>query len=112
MSPQDAAPPEGSSGMNVWLRAQVLALACLQAQGVFAQTPVAIVEEVKGKIPGLEAMDYLLPGQTFHLSQDCSVAIGYLKSCVRETIRGGEVEIGNEQSTVEKGLVERGRVEC
>lgn len=98
--------------MNVSIRAHVLALACLQTQSAFAQTPVAIVEEVKGKIPGLEAMDYLVSGQTFRLSQDCSVAIDYLKSCVRETIRGGEVEIGTEQSTVVEGLVQRGRVEC
>ena len=98
--------------MKVSLRACIYALACIAAQAAFAQTPVAIVEEVKGRIAGLEAMDYLVPGRTFRLSQDETVVIGYLKSCIHELIHGGLVEIGNEQSTVDKGVVERAKVEC
>ena len=98
--------------MKVSLGARVLALACVQAQFALAQAPVAIVEEVKGVIPGLEAMDYLVPGQRFRVSQDETVVLGYLKSCINETIRAGAVEIGNERSTVEQGLVERTTVEC
>ena len=86
--------------------------ACFQAHAVSAQTPVAIVEDVKGQIAGLEVMDYLVPGRTLRLPRDETVVIGYLKSCVRETIHGGTVEIGDQQSTVEAGVIERGKVEC
>ena len=98
--------------MNVSLRACLFSAACFEAQAAFAQAPVAIVEDVKGSVAGIEAMDYLVPGQSFRLSPDQAVVIGYLKSCVHETIRGGAVEIGNEQSTVERGVVERAKVEC
>lgn len=90
----------------------VLFIACVQAHAASAQTPVAIVEDVKGHIAGVELMEYLLPGRTLRLARDDTVVIGYLKSCVRETIHGGTVEIGDEQSTVEAGVVERGKVEC
>ena len=77
-----------------------------------AEAPVAIVEDVKGKVEGLEAMDYLAKGRTFRLSEDESVVVSYLASCVREAIRGGTVEIGETESKVELGVVERGKVEC
>ena len=98
--------------MGVSVRVGVFALACFYAHTGFAQSPVAIVEEIKGNIPGLEAMDYLVPGRTFRLSQDETVVIGYLNSCIHETIHGGVVEIGSKQSLVEKGVVERTKVEC
>ena len=85
---------------------------CVQAHAASAQTPVAIVEDVKGQIAGLEAMDYLVSGRTLWLAGDETVVIGYLKSCVRETIHGGTVKIGDKQSTVEAGDIERARVEC
>jgi hypothetical protein len=98
--------------MNFSRKTYFLLAACVQAQSASAQSPVAIVEDVKGQIVGLEVMDYLVSGRTFRLAQDETVVIGYLKSCVRETIHGGTVEIGDEQSTVEAGVVERGRIEC
>ena len=90
----------------------LLITVCVQAHAASAQTPVAIIEDVKGQIAGLEAMDYLVSGRTLWLAGDETVVIGYLKSCVRETIHGGTVKIGDKQSTVEAGDIERARVEC
>jgi len=90
----------------------LLFTAWLQAHAASAQSPVAIVEDVKGQVAGLEAMDYLVSGRTLRLAGDETVVIGYLKSCVRETIHGGTVKIGDKQSTVEAGNIERARVEC
>src|SRR5260370_11210272 len=98
--------------MTISRKACLLFIACVQAQAASAQSPVAIVEDVKGQIAGLEVMDYLVSGRTLRLKRDEIVVIGYLKSCVRETIHGGTVEIGDEHSTVEAGVVERGKVEC
>jgi hypothetical protein len=40
------------------------------------------------------------------------LVLGYLKSCARETITGGRVTIGTDQSAVEGGQVKRETVEC
>jgi hypothetical protein len=90
----------------------LLITVCVQAHAASAQSPVAIIEDVKGQIAGLEAMDYLVSGRTLRLAADETIVIGYLKSCVRETIHGGTVKIGDEQSTVEAGVTERAKVEC
>jgi hypothetical protein len=90
----------------------LLVIACTGARSAFAQAPVALVEEIKGQVAGLEAMDYLAAGKTFRLGSDQTVIIDYLNSCVRETIRGGTVKIGVQRSEVDSGAVERGRVDC
>lgn len=81
-------------------------------QCALAQTPVALVEDVKGPVAGLEVMDYLMAGQTFRLGPDETVVIDYLNSCVHEKIQGGTVKIGVKQSEVESGAVEREHVDC
>ncbi len=98
--------------MTISRKACLLLVAFAQAHAASAQSPVAIVEEVKGQIAALEVMDYLVSGRTLRLGREDTVVIGYLKSCIRETIHGGTVEIGDQQSTVEAGVVERGKVEC
>ena len=40
------------------------------------------------------------------------LVIGYLESCLREVINGGTVTIGQEQSKVVGGSIEREIVEC
>ena len=82
------------------------------SQSVIAQTPVAIVEEVDSKTAGLELMDYLTVGRTIRLAAEEKLVIGYLKSCWRETIVGGAVTIGVEQSEVKDGRVQRAKVRC
>ena len=77
-----------------------------------AETPVAVVEEVQGKPAGIEFMDYVGAGKVIKLGSRDRIVLGYLKSCWRETITGGTVTIGTEQSEVQRGTVERIRVKC
>ncbi len=74
--------------------------------------PSAIVEDVKGKVEKLDVMDYVEPGQVVPLKAGDVLVLGYLKSCVRETISGGKVTVGAEQSQVEGGKVERAKFAC
>ncbi len=98
--------------MRISRKAWLLIVICAGAPSASAEAPVAIVEDVKGQVTGLEAMDYLAKGRTIRLTPDDAVVIGYLDSCVREAIRGGTIEIGETESKVESGVVERGKVEC
>ena len=98
--------------MRISGKAWPLILVCAGAPSASAEAPVAIVEDVKGQVNGLEAMDYLTKGRIIRLAPDETVIIGYLESCVREAIRGGTIEIGETESKVESGFVERDKVEC
>lgn len=77
-----------------------------------AETPVAVVEDVKGKPSGVEFMDYVVPGKVIRLGPNDSIVLGYLASCWRETITGGTVRVGAEQSMVHDGQIERVKVDC
>lgn len=98
--------------MNISRTACLLVIGCVGAHSASAQTPVALVEDVKGQVTGLEMMDYLVAGRTFRLGPNETVVIDYLNSCVRETIEGGTVKIGLKQSEVQSGDVKRETVEC
>ena len=74
--------------------------------------PVAIVEEVSSPGAGIQFMDYVDQGQVIRLGAKGELILGYLPSCLRETIRGGTVTIGPKKSTVLGGKVTRERVEC
>ncbi|MDE2378855.1 hypothetical protein [Bradyrhizobium sp.] len=89
----------------------VVGLFCLTAPAV-AQTPAAIVEDVQGQVDGVEFMDYVAPGKIIKLGPKGTLVLGYLKSCWRETISGGVVLVGAEQSTVQLGDVQRVKVPC
>lgn len=90
------------------------AIALLGLAGpVAAQGPVAVVEDVQGKVTGVEFMDYVAPGKVIKLGPDSTVVIGYMKSCWRETITGiGTVIIGQEQSMVHLGDIKSTKVDC
>ncbi len=77
-----------------------------------AQAPVAVVEEVRGQPAGVEFMDYVAAGKLIKLGPKDVIVLGYLKSCWRETITGGTVTVGDTQSSVQRGKVERTQVEC
>jgi len=77
-----------------------------------AQAPVAVIEEVKGKPSGVEFMDYVTPGKVIKLGPKDSIVLGYMTSCWRETITGGTVLVGAEQSMVREGEIERIKVDC
>lgn len=78
----------------------------------FAQSPVAIVEDVKGKVTGAEFMDYVVPGKVIKLGADGTVVLSYMSSCVRETIKGGVAIVGTDESRTSLGEVTRETVEC
>lgn len=82
------------------------------ATSAAAQVPVAIVEDVQGKVDGVEFMDYVAPGKVIKLGPKASVVLGYLKTCWRETITGGTVVVGAEQSMVHLGDVQRVKIDC
>jgi hypothetical protein len=60
-----------------------------------AESPVAVVEEVHGKVTGAEFMDYVTPKSVIKIGAGGSIVLSYLKSCRRETISGvGTVIVG------------------
>jgi hypothetical protein len=78
----------------------------------FAQSPAAIVEDVKGKVTGAEFMDYVVPGAVIKLGAEGVVVLGYMSSCVRETIKGGVAIVGTDESRTSLGEVTREKVDC
>ena len=77
-----------------------------------AQSPAAVVEEIQGSVPGIQFMDYVDPGQVIRLGAHDRIVLGYLNSCWRETISGGTVTVGTEQSEIAGGEVARTKVAC
>jgi hypothetical protein len=78
-----------------------------------AQAPVAVVEDVQGKVAGAELMDYVVPGQVIKLGAGGRVVLGYMKSCWREAISGiGTVIVGTEQSAVHLAEFKADKVAC
>ena len=77
-----------------------------------AADPVALVEDVSGTAAGVEFMDYLAAGREIRLGAQDRLVLDYLRSCWRETITGGTVTVGTEQSAVAGGTVSRDKVEC
>src|SRR4029450_3985714 len=78
-----------------------------------ADSPVAVVEDIKGKVTGAEFMDYVTPKAVIKVGDGGSVVLSYLKSCRRETINGaGTVTVGTEESTVENAGVLVEKTDC
>jgi hypothetical protein len=92
-------------------RLTVLATLLLSRSAFAGGAPVALVEEVTGA-PGVEFMDYVEAGRVIPLHAQESVVLGYLYSCVRETITGGVITVGKEQSEVQSGKVVRTATLC
>ena len=97
-------------GASVATLATAGALVC--AAPALAQAPVALVEEVRGRPAGIEFMDYVSAGKVIKLGRQDSIVLGYLRSCWHETIMGGTVIVGAEQSDVRGGEVVRSKVKC
>lgn len=89
-----------------------LMVAALGAGVARADTPVAVVEDISGPNTGVEAFEFLDEGREIRLQPGNTLVIGYLRSCVRETIVGGVVRVGPGESAVQGGQVGRERVEC
>ncbi len=82
------------------------------AGGAYAGSPVVIVEDVSAPGAGVSFMEYLTTGRIITLGVRDTLILGYLRSCMRETITGGSVTIGADESVVQGGKVARERVEC
>jgi len=72
----------------------------------------AIVEEAEGNTGKVQLFDMLETGQVIEIGPGGRLVLGYLRSCWRETIAGGDVTIGPEQSSVKFGRIFRELVEC
>ena len=78
-----------------------------------AQSPVAVVEDIKGKVTGAEFMDYVTPKAVIKIGDGGAVILSYLKSCRRETISGaGTVVVGTEESAVHLADVKAEKTNC
>jgi hypothetical protein len=98
--------------MNRAIVAALLAPIAL-ATAAAAETPVAIVEEVHGKVTGAEPMDYVTPKTVIKLGQNGSIVLSYLNSCRRETITGiGTVIVGTEESRVHLADISGEKINC
>jgi hypothetical protein len=74
--------------------------------------PIALVEDVKSATADVEFMDYVGNGQVIKLGPGDTLVLSYLKSCAYETIIGGTVVVGAEQSAVQDGQISRAKVPC
>ena len=78
-----------------------------------ADSPVAVVEEIQGKVTGAEFMDYVTPRSVIKIGDGGSIVLGYLKSCRRETISGtGTVVVGNDESIVDQAVLKAEKTNC
>ncbi|MBM3487371.1 MAG: hypothetical protein FJX67_12190 [Alphaproteobacteria bacterium] len=57
-------------------------------------------------------MDYVTPGQVIELGSGGSLTLGYFRPCRQETIVGGTVTVGADESRVVGGRMSGERVEC
>jgi hypothetical protein len=93
-----------------------IALICAGAAALFpaaaSAQAVAILEEIAGASGKHEAFDELKAGERLELGANGRAVIGYLGSCARETIDGGTVVIGKDQSQIEGGKVARETIPC
>jgi hypothetical protein len=83
------------------------------ASPAVADSPVAVVEEIQGKVTGAEFMDYVTPKAVIKIGDGGSVVLSYLKSCRRETISGaGTVVVGNDESIVDQAVLKAEKTNC
>lgn len=74
--------------------------------------PVAIVEDMTANVTKIPHFHLLRVGDVLDLASDQGIIISYIESCRRENIRGGEVRIGQAESTVQGGKVQHQIVPC
>lgn len=95
------------------IKAFLMSVGLLISAGAYASSsPVAIIEDIESTGSKLSFMDYVDEGQIIKLGSKGKLVLGYMSSCLRETITGGTVTIGAQQSNVHKGQLLREDVEC
>lgn len=83
------------------------------ATSAAAESPVAVVEDVQGKVTGAEFMDYVTPKAVIKIGDGGSIVLSYMTSCRRETISGiGTVIVGTEESVVHLADVKSEKTDC
>jgi hypothetical protein len=83
------------------------------ARPAVAESPVAVVEEVSGKVSGAEFMDYVTPRSVIKIGAGGSIVLSYMKSCRREKISGiGTVIVGTEESIVHLADLKSEKTDC
>lgn len=87
-------------------------IALLFVANLAMAAPAALVEDISGQVSGVQLLDFVAPGQVLDLGQGGKLTLGYLASCVREQISGGQVTVGKEQSEVSAGAVQRHKTQC
>jgi hypothetical protein len=78
-----------------------------------AESPVAVVEKVQGKVTGAEFMDYVTPKTVIRIGNGGAIVLSYMGSCRRERISGiGTVIVGTEESNVHLADVKSEKINC
>src|ERR1051325_1129482 len=97
------------------LAAGTLAAGLLSAAVALAQAKAppaaAIVEDVDAKGKGAELLEYVDPGKRIDTTGG-TIVLSYLASCMRETITGGVITVGEQESKVEGGKGQRDKMTC
>lgn len=94
------------------IRGTLIAIALGALVSAARAEPVAIVEDINGQRDDLQSMDFLDAGSSFELRAEETLQLGYLTSCIQETITGGRLTVGQTQSEVSGGKVTRKSLAC
>ena len=93
------------------MRYLLMMLVSVYAVSISFAKDAAIVEDASGSLT-VGLFDVLKEGDEVDLGELGTLTLGYFSSCISETITGGRVIIGSEQSEVFNGDVARTTVEC
>ena len=74
--------------------------------------PTALIEDISEERGDFQIMDFLEPGTIIQLKTNGLLVLGYMNSCIQESIVGGNVTIGEEKSVVVEGQVTRKTLTC
>jgi hypothetical protein len=90
-----------------------LLAAVFAPQAARAAAGLVLIESLSGPVPGVHAFDYVATGTTIALGPTTVMVLDHLGSCVRETITGGTVHVGERISQVaDPSGIARGRYNC
>lgn len=76
------------------------------------QKATAVIEDLSVPVAGIEVFDFVEPGRVIKLPAGARLVLGYMNTCLRETIIGGTVTIGTEASTVSGGKRQAEQLKC
>ena len=74
--------------------------------------PVALIEDISAQRENFQIMDFLDVGTKIVLKADDTLKLGYLTSCIQESILGGTITVGKAKSVIVGGQVTRSLLTC